>query len=177
MVPLNTMTFWMPQLLKTFSSQYSNTTVGILVMIPYVAAVTAMIFVSRSSDRTLERRYHAAVPLIIAATSLLLLGMSPTSSVFFSVVLWSFAAAGLYALLPPFWSMPNEFLSGFAAAAGIAFINSFGNIGGFVGPYVMGAINKRTGSFRGGLVVAGASLFASAMLIMALRKRAAPRQA
>jgi MFS transporter, ACS family, tartrate transporter len=177
MVSLNTMTFWMPQLLKTFSSQYSNTTVGILVMIPYVAAVTAMIFVSRSSDRTLERRYHAAVPLIIAATSLLLLGMSPTSSVFFSVVLWSFAAAGLYALLPPFWSMPNEFLSGFSAAAGIAFINSFGNIGGFVGPYVMGAINKRTGSFRGGLVVAGASLFASAMLIMALRKRAAPRQA
>jgi len=171
MVSLNTMTFWMPQLLKTFSHQYSNTTVGILVMIPYVAAVAAMILVSRSSDRALERRYHAAVPVMIAATSLLLLCTSPASSVFFSVVLWSFAAAGVYALLPPFWSMPNEFLSGFSAAAGIAFINSFGNIGGFVGPYVMGAINKRTGSFRGGLVLAGISLFASAMLILALRKR------
>jgi MFS transporter, ACS family, tartrate transporter len=69
--------------------------------------------------------------------------------------------------------MPNEFLSGFSAAAGIAFINSFGNIGGFVGAYGMGAIKKQTGSFRGGLMVAGISLFASAMLILALRKRIA----
>ena len=173
MVAMNTMSFWMPQLLKAFSSQYSNTTVGILVMIPYVAAVSAMIFVSRSSDRALERRYHAAVPVIIASTSLLLLATRTANSVFFSVVLWCFVAAGLYSLLPPFWSMPNEFLSGFSAAAGIALINSFGNIGGFVGPYVMGAINKRTGSFRDGLVFAGLSLFISAMLIVALRKRSA----
>ena len=142
-------------------------------MIPYVAAVTAMIFVSRDSDRALERRYHAAIPATIAATSLVLLGATTTSSVFFSVVLWCFVAAGVYSMLPPFWSMPNEFLSGFSAAAGIAFINSFGNIGGFVGPYVMGAINKQTGSFRGGLVFAGISLFASAMLMLALRKRTA----
>jgi MFS transporter, ACS family, tartrate transporter len=171
MVAMNTMSFWMPQLLKTFSSQYSNTTVGILVMIPYVAAVSAMIFVSRSSDRALERRYHAAVPVMIAAIALLLLSTTNGSSAFISVILWCFAAAGVYALLPPFWSMPNEFLSGFSAAAGIAFINSVGNIGGFFGPYAMGAINKRTGSFRGGLVVASVSLFTSAMLILALRKR------
>lgn len=171
-VAMNTMSFWMPQLLKTFSSQYSNTTVGILVMIPYVAAVSAMIFVSRRSDRAIERRYHAAIPVIIAATSLLLLATCQANSVFFSVVLWCFVAAGLYSLLPP-WSMPNEFLSGFSAAAGIALINSFGNIGGFVGPYVMGAINKRTGSFRDGRVFAGLSSFISAMLIVALRKRSA----
>jgi MFS transporter, ACS family, tartrate transporter len=90
------------------------------------------------------------------------------------VIFWCFAAAGIYSLLSPFWAMPNEFLSGFSAAAGIAFINSFGNIGGFVGPFVMGAISKRTGSFRGGLVLAGISLFASAMLILALRKRVVP---
>jgi len=77
-------------------------------------------------------------------------------------------------MLPPFWSMPNEFLSGFSAAAGIAFINSFGNIGGFVGAYAMGAINKQAGRFHGVLVVAGVSLYASAMLILALRKRIAP---
>jgi ACS family tartrate transporter-like MFS transporter len=88
--------------------------------------------------------------------------------------LHGFAAAGVYGLLAPFWSMPNEFLSGFSAAAGIAFINSVGNIGGFVGPYVMGTISKQTGSFRGGLVVASISLFTSAMLILALRKRIAP---
>jgi len=174
MVSLNTMTFWMPQLLKTFSSQYSNTTVGVLVMIPYVAAVTAMIFVSRSSDRALERRYHAAVPVMIAAIALVLLSTTNGSSAFISVILWCFVAAGVYSLLPPFWSMPTEFLSGFSAAAGIAFINSVGNIGGFFGPYVMGVINKQTGSFRGGLVVASVSLFTSAMLILALRKRIVP---
>src|SRR5215471_15750404 len=174
LVAMNMTNFWMPQLLKTFSSQYSNTTVGILVMIPYLAAVTAMIFVSRSSDRAFERRYHAAVPVMIAATSLLLLGTSPDWSIFFSVVLWCFVAAGVYSLLPVFWSMPNEFLSGFSAAAGIALINSFGNIGSFVGAYAMGAINKQAGRFHGGLIVAGVSLFASAVMIMALRKRATP---
>jgi len=169
MVAMNMTNFWMPQVLKSLSSQSSNTTVGVLVMIPYVAAVTAMIFVSRDSDRALERRYHAAIPATIAATSLVLLGAT-TSSAFFSVVLWCFVAAGVYSMLPPFWSMPNEFLSGFSAAAGIALINSFGNIGSFVGPYVMGAINKRTGSFHGGLLFAGISLFVSAMLILALRR-------
>jgi len=168
-----TMIFWMPQLVKTLSSQYSNTTVGILVMIPYISALIAMIFVAYRSDRTLERRYHAAVPVMIAGTSLVLLGAT-ASPAFVSLILWCFAAAGVYSLLPPFWSMPNEFLSGFSAAAGIAFINSFGNIGGFVGAYGMGAINRRTGSFHGGLVFAGVSLFASAMLILALRQRIAP---
>jgi MFS transporter, ACS family, tartrate transporter len=165
-----TMIFWMPQLSKTFANQYSNTAVGVLVMIPYVAGFTTMILLAHRSDRTLERRYHAAIPVMIAASSMLLLGTLMTSSAFLSVVLWCFVAAGVYSLLPPFWSMPNEFLSGFSAAAGIAFINSFGNIGGFVGPYVMGAINKQTGSFRGGLVFAGISLFVSAMLILALRR-------
>jgi ACS family tartrate transporter-like MFS transporter len=169
-VGLFTMIFWMPQFLKTLSSEYSNTTVGILVMIPYIVAVPAMIFVSRSSDRALERRYHGAIPVIIGAASLLLLGTSIGSSAFVSVMLWCFAAA-MWSLLGPFWSLPNEFLSGSSAAAGIALINSFGNLGGFVGPYVMGAINKQTGSFRAGLVFAGVSLFVSAMLMLALRKR------
>jgi len=173
-VGYNTINFWMPQLLKALSNQYSNTAVGIVVTIPYAAAAIAMIAVSRSSDRALERRYHAAIPVMIGATSLLLLGTFSTSSVFFSVMLWCFAAAGAWCLFAPFWSIANEFLSGFSAAAGIAFINSVGNIGGFVGPYVMGAINRRTGSFHGGLIVAGVSLFISAMLILALRKRMVP---
>ena len=78
-------------------------------MIPYVAALIAMIFVAYRSDRTLERRYHAAIPVMIAGTSLILLGATSTP-VFLSVIFWCFAAAGVYSLLPPFWSMPNEFL-------------------------------------------------------------------
>ena len=165
------MIFWMPQLLKTLSSQYSNTTVGLLVMIPYLVGLPVMILVGRSSDRRLERRYHAAIPLMIAAASLTLLGTTTSRSVLFSVMLWCLAASGTLSLWGPFWSLPNEFLTGFSAAAGIALINCFGNLGGFVGPYAIGAIGKKTGSLQTGLVFVGISLFASAMLILALRKK------
>jgi ACS family tartrate transporter-like MFS transporter len=143
-------------------------------MIPYLCGLTAMVLVAHRSDRNLERRFHAAVPVTIGALSLLLLGATTTNSALFSVILWCSVAVGLCSLFGPFWSLPTEFLTGFSAAAGIALINSVGNLGGFVGPYAMGAINQRTGSFRGGFVFAGISLFASAMLILALRKRIAP---
>jgi 2-dehydro-3-deoxy-L-rhamnonate dehydrogenase (NAD+) len=127
---------------KAVSSRYSNTTVGLLVMIPYVVALPVMILVSRSSDHSLERRCHAAIPAIIGAFALMLLGATANSSPFFSVMLWCFVASGICSFLAPFYSLPNEFLTGFSAAAGIAFINSFGNLGGFVGPYAMGAITQ-----------------------------------
>ena len=168
------MIFWMPQMLKAFSSQYSNTTVGLLVMIPYLVGLPVMILVGRSSDRRLERRYHAAIPLIIAATSLVLLGTTATRSVLLSVTLWCFVASGILSHWGPFWSLPNEFLAGFSAAAGIALINCFANLGGFVRPYAIGAIGKKTGSFQAGLDWVAISLFISAMLILALRKRIAP---
>jgi MFS transporter, ACS family, tartrate transporter len=132
------------------------------------------VLVSRSSDRTLERRYHAAVPAMVAALSLILLGAAGTIPPFAYVVFWCLVASGVYSIYGPYWSLPNEFLTGFSAAAGIALINSFGNLGGFVGSYAIGAINKRTGSFRGGLVLAGVSLFISAILILALRKGISP---
>lgn len=167
------MVFWMPQLIKAISSRYSNTTVGLLVMIPYLVALPVMTLVGRSSDRRRERRYHTAIPLMIGAISLVLLGTTAVS-VFFSVTLWCLVASGVYSLFGPFLSLPTEFLAGFSAAAGIALINSIGNLGGFVGPYAMGAISKTTGSFRGGLIFAGISLFISAMLVVALEKGAEP---
>src|SRR5215469_17782027 len=163
--------FWMPQLIKAVFNHYSNTMVGILVMIPYVAAVSAMIMIARSSDRALERRYHAAVPGIVAGIALLLLGTLVTPSPLLFIMLWCLAAMGVWSVFAPFWSLPNEFLTGSSAAVGIALINSFGNLGGFVGPYAMGAINNRTGSFRGGFLLAAISLFVSATLILILRKR------
>ena len=170
LVGMYTMTFWLPQLVKSLSTQYSNTTVGMLVMIPYLAALPAMVLISKSSDATQERRYHAAIPLIIGGISLLMLGVVTTDSTLLSIILWCFVAMGIYSLLGPFWTLPNEFLAGFSAAAGIALINSIGNLAGFVGPYMMGAISKKTGSFKSPLILAGISLFASAMLIFALRK-------
>jgi MFS transporter, ACS family, tartrate transporter len=164
------MVFWMPQLIKAISGKYSNTTVGLLVMIPYLVALLVMTLVGRSSDRRRERRYHTAIPLVIGAISLLLLGTT-AAPVFFSVALWCLAASGVYSLFGPFLSLPNEFLAGYSLACGIALINSIGNLGGFVGPYAMGAISKTTGGFHGGLVCAGVSLFVSAMLVLALRKK------
>lgn len=166
-----TMTFWMPQLIKSISRTYSNTAVGMLVMLPYVFALTTMILVGRSSDKRLERRYHAAIPLLAGAVSFLMLGTTRTSSVVSSIALWCLTASAINSLMGPFWSLPNEFLTGYSAAAGIAFINCFGNLGGFVGPYAMGAIASTTGSYRGGLVVAGIAWLVSAMLLVALPKR------
>lgn len=171
MVGVYAMTFWMPQLMKAISAKYSNTSVGVLVMIPYLSALAVMTVVGRSSDRRLERRYHGAIPLIVAAISLLLLSTAATSSVFFSVPLWCLVASGIYSLWGPFWSLPSEFLTGFSAAAGIGLINCIGNLGGFVGPYAIGAMSRKTGSFHGGLVFAAVSLFVSAMLLLALPKR------
>ena len=166
--------FWMPQFVKTLSSQYSNTTIGLLVMVPSLVALPVMILVGRSSDQRLERRYHAVIPLVIAACSLILLGTTSSHSVSLAVILWCLVVSGTFSLWGPFWSLPNEFLTGFSAAAGIALINCFGNLGGFVGPYAIGAISNKTGRLQTGLLFVAFSLFTSVALIFALRKRTVP---
>ena len=168
-------TFWMPQLLRDVSGESSNTRVGVLVMIPYVVALVVMIAVGRSSDARRERRYHAAIPLTIASVALALLAMSKTGGLPASLLLWCVVAASIYSIFGPFWALPNEFLTGYAAATGIAFINCVGNIGGFVGPYAIGAINKVTGTFQGGLMMVAISALFAAALIVAYRER--PRAA
>ena len=163
--------FWMPQLIKAISTDYSNTTVGVLVTIPYLVALAAMVLVGRSSDRNLERRYHAAIPLMIGALAFVGLSSISTRSVFLTITLWCLVVSGIECAWSPIWSLPNEFLAGFSAAAGIALINGVGNLGGFIGPYAMGAINKATGSFYGGLLLAGISWFISATLLIVLPRR------
>jgi ACS family tartrate transporter-like MFS transporter len=161
---------WTPQLVKSLSSLYSSSVIGLLVMIPNLVGLAAMILVSRSSDRKLERRYHVAIPAIAAAGALVMLGA--TRSPFYSVTLLSFVAAGVYSHFCPFWTLPSEFLTGYSAAAGIALVNSVGNLGGFAGPYMIGAIAMRTGNLYAGLAIAGVSLFISATLMLLLPKKA-----
>lgn len=158
------MYFWMPQMLKARLSTYSNTFVGMLVMIPYMAAVAAMYLVSRSSDRHLERRYHGAVSVVIAALAMASLGKVASPAV--AVLLWCVIAMGICSFNGPFWAIPSEFLSGIAGASGIALINSVGNLGGFVGPFALGWIGQRTGSLYTGLGFAGLSLIFSALLML-----------
>jgi ACS family tartrate transporter-like MFS transporter len=163
---LYAMSFWMPQLVKSFSKLYSNTVVGFLVMIPHLVGLLAMVLVSRSSDRRQERRYHIAIPAIVGGMALLLLGRM--SSPLSSIALLSFVAVGIYSFYGPFFSLPSQFLTGFSAASGIALINSVANLGGFVGPYAIGAINAKTSSLYGGLAAVGVSLLASATLVLVL---------
>jgi MFS transporter, ACS family, tartrate transporter len=167
-----TLSSWAPQLVKSLSSRYSNSIIGILLAIPNLAALVAMIFVSRSSDRRLERRYHVAIPATMAGIALVLLGTA--RSPFYSVALLCLLAAGVYSYFPPFWALPSEFLTGFSAAAGIALINSVGNLGGFAGPYMIGAIAMRTGNLYAGLALAGVALFLSATLVLLLPRKPRP---
>ena len=161
-----TMAFWMPQIVKSLSSEYSNSFVGYVVMIPYVAALLGMILVSRSSDRRLERRYHVAMSLLLGGIAFLLLSGIHSPPV--TVVLLSCLAIGYCSSLSPFWALPSESLTGFSAASGIALINSVGNLGGFAGSTVVGFIGQKTGSLSGGLAFAGTSMLVSTVLVLLL---------
>jgi MFS transporter, ACS family, tartrate transporter len=165
-IGMYTLSFWAPQMVKSLSNRYSESAVGLLVMIPSLVGLAGMILVSRSSDRKLERRYHAAIPAITAGIAFVSLGAA--HSAFLSVALLSCVALGLYSFQGPFWALPSEFLTGSSAASGIALITSVGMLGGFVGPYAVGLITQRTGSLYGGLVLAGVFLFVSAALVLLL---------
>jgi ACS family tartrate transporter-like MFS transporter len=163
------MNFWMPQLVKSVASGISYGMIGLLVMIPHLVGLPVMVMVSRSSDRKQERRFHAAIPAIAAGIALASLGA--TYSIFLTILLLSVAALGIYSVYGPFYSLPGDFLTGFAAASGIALVSSLANLGGFAGPYATGWISQKTGSLYGGLAVAGISLFVSATLMLLLPKR------
>jgi MFS transporter, ACS family, tartrate transporter len=163
------MSFYMPQVVKTLFSGSSNTAVGILVMLPHLAGLAAMVLVSRSSDRRLERRYHASIPLAVGGIALLLLGT--TGARFLSIALWSLAAMGIYSFFGPFFSIPSRFLAGFSAASGIALINCVGNLGGFFGPSAIGAVAGGSWGIYGGLALAGIALFISSALVLLLPKK------
>src|SRR6266478_635039 len=169
LIGLYSLSFWMPLVIKSLSSHYSNTVVGFLAVLPQLAGLAAMILVSRSSDQRLERRYHAAIAALAGGMGWLLLGT--TTSPVVSMLLLSLVAAGHYSMFGPFWSLPSEFLTGYAAASGIAFINSIGNLGGFAGPYAIGLIIDKTGSLYLGLAFAGISMLVSAMFLMLLPKK------
>lgn len=168
-VGLHTFSSWAPQLVKSFSAVYSNSVIGLLLIIPSATGLAAMIFVSHSSDRRLERRYHVALPASVAAITLLLLSTAPSPVV--SMALLCLLAAGVYSSLAPFWAVPNEFLTGYSAAAGIALINSVGNLGGLAGPAAVGFFAQRFGRLTAGLSFAAIPLMLAAVLALLLPKK------
>ncbi|HUK99456.1 MAG TPA: MFS transporter [Nitrospirota bacterium] len=157
---------WMPQILRALSKVISNTQIGLISMIPYVCGIIAMTWVAKRSDRTLERRYHVAVPIAISCFSLIAVTM--TTDLVLSLFFICIATAGIYAFVGTFWTLPNIFLSEGTAAVGIAIINSVGNLGGFCGPYAVGFIKDATGSTNGGIYFLAIMALLGAFAVLAI---------
>lgn len=169
---LYTLGIWSPQIIKAFG--LSSLATGFVNALPGVVAVVAMVLWARHSDRTRERTWHVVIACLVAAGGLVLAaGATTIVAVVLALVIVNI---GISSSKPPLWSMPTMFLGGSSAAAGIATINSIGNLGGFAGPAIIGWIKDETGSFAGGLYFVAASLLVSAGLVLVLsraQKRAA----
>lgn len=164
-----TVSFWLPTLVRNAGVE-DVFTVGLLTAIPYAAAIVTMIVASRSADKHRERRWHLA---LIAVMS----GVGMVISALYSDNLWvamfglTLGAAGGLSTLPLFWSLPTAFLGGTMAAVGIALINSFGNLAGFVAPYMMGILTDLTHSTLTGMMIISCTLFVGAAAIFLIPGR------
>jgi sugar phosphate permease len=141
--------FWLPTILKRVSAQ-GDLEVTLLASLPYFVGFFGQQINAWHSDRKQERRWHAAVPVLLTGVAVCL-AINFGSNLLLSVIFFTIAGGAYYAYHPPFWAVPTEFLSGSAAAASIGLINSVGNLGGFVGPLIMGYLASRTRSFHAGL--------------------------
>ncbi|MDQ8943592.1 MFS transporter [Acinetobacter soli] len=161
---LYTLGIWAPQIIKELG--VSSMTVGLLNAIPPIVSVVAMILWSRHSDKTNERTWHVALACITAAIGLVI--AAGTGSVIGLIAALTIVNVGISCSKPPLWSMPTMFLSGAAAATGIATINSIGNLGGFAGPAMIGWVKDQTGSFTGGLYFVAGLLILSTVITLVL---------
>lgn len=139
---------WLPQMLKG-ATQATDLAIGLFTAVPYLAAAVGMVWIGRHSDRRHERRLHTTLSLLAAAAGLAIAAMA--GSLPLSLFALSLAAVGIWGALGPFWAMTTSFLSGPAAAAGIALVNAIGNLGGFLGPYLMGWLKEATLHYTAGL--------------------------
>ncbi|MEA2738192.1 MAG: transporter, family, tartrate transporter, partial [Acetobacteraceae bacterium] len=142
------MLIFIPQIIKSIGST-SNMMAGWLTMIPYLCGGISLVVWGRVSDRMHERRWNLLGACLVSAIGLLIAGYM--MGTWWSLVGMSVAAMGFYGSKGPFWAMPPMFLTGTAAAASIAWINSIGNLGGFFGPWYVGVMKDMTGSYAGGL--------------------------
>ena len=158
--------FWLPTILKRLSGQ-SDLRVTLFAALPFLAGFVMQQSNGWHSDRAGERRWHAAVPIFLAGAALLL-AVKFGSSTGLAVSLFTLVGASYFAFHPCFWAVPSTFLSASAAAASIGLINSLGNLGGFVGPLMMGYLVTRTRSFTAGLLYLVGSLCLSGILMLAV---------
>jgi ACS family tartrate transporter-like MFS transporter len=165
---LYTLGIWAPQIIKQLG--VSSMTVGLLNAIPPTVTVIAMVLWSRHSDRTGERTWHVIIACLVAAVGLVIAGNSEGMVALIAAL--TLVNIGISCAKPPLWTMPTAFLSGTAAASGIAAINSIGNLGGFAGPAMIGWLKDTTGSYAAGLYFVAGLLLISAVLTWRLSRSA-----
>lgn len=158
--------FWLPQIIKSLGKLTVNE-VGLLTMIPYILACAGMIAWGAHSDRTGDRKWHLALGALVGAVGLVVSALVTAPVVAFLGL--CAAAIGIWSMFGVFWALPSDFLSGRAAAGGMALINSVGTFGGFCGPYIFGFVRERTGNFTDSLLVLAASLAICAVIASLLR--------
>jgi ACS family tartrate transporter-like MFS transporter len=158
--------FWLPQMLQAAGLR-SSAMVSLVSALPYAAAAVAMVLVGAHSDRTGERRWHVAWSALAGAAGFALTALAPGSLVV-AVAALSLAAMGVWGTLGPFWALPTAFLTGRAAAGGVALVNSVANIAGFAGPTLMGYMRDVTGSFTAGLWLLAGAMTAGAVIVVLL---------
>lgn len=158
------LSFFLPTIVNQFGM--SKFLTGVVSAIPYFVGAIGMVVWGYSSDRFHERKGHLAVAILFAVGGLAVAAVLHEPWAKMAVL--AIAGFGIFANLPVFWTLPTAFLSGAAAAGGIAIINALGNLAGFVGPYAVGAIKDATGSFAGGLFVIAFLAFISFLVTLLL---------
>jgi D-galactonate transporter len=162
--------FFLPTIVKNFGA--SNFQTGLLAALPFVFGAVGMVLLGRSSDRTLKRRQHVFGAMLLAAIGVA--GAGLVESPVLILALLCLGQIGVSATPPLLWPIPSAFLTGTSAAAGIAAINSIGNLSGFAGPYMMGYMRDLTGGFGTGLIVLGACALAGGLVALTLHVTAEP---
>jgi nitrate/nitrite transporter NarK len=156
--------FVLPTIIKNFGVSDAQT--GLLAALPFVFGAIGMVLLGRHSDRTMERKGHVAAALLMATVGIGLSGL--ISSPVLIMALLCFAQIGVSSVPPMFWPLPASFLTGASAAAGIAAINSLGNLSGFAGPYAMGYLKDLTGNFTAGLLLLSGCALVGAIVVLML---------
>ena len=159
--------FWIPSIIKKMSD-LSTFQISLLSALPYCFGLITILLVGWHSDKTQERRWHTAISMM-AATAGLILSVVFGNFAPVAIAMPCITGAGNSGYLPGFWALPTSFLSGTTAAASIGLINMVGNLGGFVGPSVVGFVSTKTGSYYGGVLYLAASALIAAFLILSLR--------
>ena len=163
---------WLPKILRDLSGR-GGWRLSLITAIPFVAALAGMVLIGRHSDRTGERKRHVAACALTAASGLVLAAFF-TRNLPMLVLSFTLSQIGQRSVMSVFWSIPPMLLGGTAAAAGIALINAVGNLGGFIGPSIMGGLRDATGGYGGGLLVLAGALVLEAILVLSLRLGPAP---